>query len=211
MNYNKGYIAVAVLLVLLGLLVALLPLHKAGKEVSPDQLLEELTSSTRFLSPDRVAADLIAHDPSLLLIDVRSKAEYDSFNIEGSVHIPVDSLMTGQSTDLLANPALRKVFCSTDDTRSALAWMLARRMGFKQIYILEGGLNNWFRTIIRPEQPGPEASQAEHDLYLFREAAGNHFLGLSAGTPLPNEAPVGDKPKKVITAPVHKKAAEGGC
>lgn len=211
-KHNKGFLSIAIFLISLGLLVALLPERKANREISPRQMLLELTDHTRFLTADQIAEDLINHDPSLLLIDVRSKAEFDSFNIKGSIHIPLDSLLCQSTIKLLENPGLRKVFYSNDDIDAAQAWQIARRRAFGQLFILEGGVNNWFANIIKPEKPSVTASQNDFDLFSFRLAASQYFTGATSFFPETKPEPKTTAPKKVITAPVKKSApAEGGC
>ena len=80
--------------------------------------------------------------------------------------------------------------------------------------VLEGGMQDWFDSIINPPAPEENMPNNEHELYAFRKSA-SMFFGVAyedevKATPPPVK-PIA-KPKTV--APVKKKKKkmpEGGC
>lgn len=70
----------------------------------------------------------------VILIDVRTKTEYDSMHIINSINIPIDSINSGNFN--LPKDSKIMVYCSSG-TRSKTAIMLLNKMGYDKIYIWE--------------------------------------------------------------------------
>lgn len=205
---NKRYLILSLLAVAIGAGMLLMPETRRVKEINPDQLLNAIDDPSRFLSTDLITDRLVKKDPSLLLIDVRPAAQFKTFAIPGAVNIPLDSLLTASSIEIIGKKEMDKVFCSNSDLLSDQAWILAKRSGFEPIFVLQGGVNKWFNDIVEAEEPAATESSEILALYQFRKAASQHFFG-SPGTTT-GEAIA---PKK--TTPVQKKPAAassgGGC
>jgi phage shock protein E len=71
-------------------------------------------------------------DNGAIILDVRSKAEFDSGHIKGSRNIPVDRL--GQDLDKLKNKEKPVITCCASGMRSASAKSILKANGFKQVY-----------------------------------------------------------------------------
>lgn len=205
---NKRYLILVVLAVAVGLGMLFMPESSYDKETNPQQLLNAIDDPSRFLSTDLITDRLVKKDPVLLLIDVRPAAQFKTFAIPGAVNIPLDSLLTGSSIELIGKKELDKVFCSNSDLMSDQAWILAKRSGFETIFVLEGGVNKWFNDIVEAKEPAPTEPSEILALYQFRKAASQHFFG----SPVV-KAEVAVAPKK--TTPVQKRPVEastgGGC
>jgi rhodanese-related sulfurtransferase len=205
---NKRYLMLALLAVAVGAGILLMPETSRVKEMNPQQLLNAIDDPSRFLSTDLITDRLVKKDPVLLLIDVRPLKQYKAFSIPGSVNIPIDSLLTSSTRNILSNKDRDKVFCSNSDLTADQAWILARRSGFESIFVMQGGINQWFNDIVKAEEPAPTEPSENIALYHFRKAASQHFFGSPDV-----KAEVAPVPKK--TAPVQKKPVEassgGGC
>jgi len=88
------------------------------------------------------------HDPTLqvIMLDVRSEADYNLFHIRDARHVPPTTL-----PEII--PALHEkpanmliVVMSNDETAATEAWKLLRAASVPSAYILEGGINNWLAT-----------------------------------------------------------------
>jgi sulfur-carrier protein adenylyltransferase/sulfurtransferase len=78
----KARLILATALIPLGLIIAAVPENTTKPyKLTAEQLLEEVKSGTQFIGPDEVADMLIAKDPSLQLIDVRSAAEFEKYSL----------------------------------------------------------------------------------------------------------------------------------
>ncbi len=187
-----------------------------GSKLSPAQLMLELSSNQRFASPDQVAHWLIDGDPSLRLIDVRTAEEFGKFSLPKSVNIPLADLLKPEFKDMLDCEKYFLVFLSNDDMSSEQAWILNRQNGCSNSFILKGGLNAWTETIMKVQEPGDLASSEEIELFEFRKAAQQYFIGgskaMEAEVFQPEVAPITEK-KKIAVQPKKKPVVEEeeGC
>jgi rhodanese-related sulfurtransferase len=74
------------------------------------------------------------------IVDVREQAEWDVGRIDGSVHIPLNQLMTGRLESLDTSRPVVAV-CRTGN-RSEVAALMLRARGF-DAYNMEGGAEAW--------------------------------------------------------------------
>lgn len=195
----------------------------AGEEAAadwtpgPEQLLMELTDEERFVSVDKVADWIISEDPTLLLVDVRPHEAYDRFSLPGAVNIPAADFMDESKRSQLDCETRSVVLFANGTVLAEELYLLGRRLGCRNIYIMQGGLNDWARKILDPQEPGPSASADAFETYQFRVAARQYFMGESR--PLeaePYVQPVVKKaePKKEIVPQKKKRPApveEEGC
>lgn len=195
----------AILLLLAGGLV-LLPKYKKNEGISPEIFVKNAISSERYITTDQLAEKIINQDPTLLMIDTRDESEYNTFTLPNAINIPLAKLLDEENEAYINQDAFDVVLFSNDNFYADQAWMLGNRLGYKNLYVLKGGINEWFNTIIQPKYPDENEPRTAFELYDFRKAAGMYF---GVGAPK-SEA---KKPvKKVITVKKKKKrVAEGGC
>jgi rhodanese-related sulfurtransferase len=77
-----------------------------------------------------------------LLVDVRETAEYQGGRLPNAVHVPLSQLQS-RAAELArhsARPAI--VYCARGN-RSRAAGAALARIGFKEVYHLNGGYNAW--------------------------------------------------------------------
>src|SRR5713101_1126791 len=86
--------------------------------------------------------DLLQGGSAFALIDVREAGEYNSS------HIPGASLIARRQLELSLPHAApfrgtRVVLCDDDGRRAHLAAATVERMGYRQVSVLDGGINRW--------------------------------------------------------------------
>lgn len=203
---NVRYIFFAALLLVLGAGLFLLPEKTNTYEMAPEKLHAELFDQTRYVSTDEIAERIINQDPSLFLIDVRMSDYYLEFSLPGAANIPLEELLSPDWEDYLAQEFMDIVFYSNGDIYAEQAWVLANRMGYENLYIMKGGLNCWFETIIKPLRPDQTASNTEFDLYEFRKGASQYFTG---GELLSSDE--GTIEPIIVSRKKKSSVVEGGC
>ena len=203
---NLKYSLLAAILVLLGFVLLILPAKEQLSETNPEVLQYELGEVTHFISVDKVAERIINQDPTLLLIDVRMADDYLKYSLPGAENIPLEDILNPDWADLLGQIDRDIVFYSNADVYAEQAWMFARRKGYKKLFVMQGGLNNWFGTIIKPIEPTETSSAKDIEAYRFRKAASIYFCG---GQAVVSEANPQDA--IVITRKKKKSKVEGGC
>jgi len=205
---ERKYTILAVLLIVLALGLVILPKKKELKETDPKVLLSAITEKSRFLSADQVTHRIIEKDPTLMLIDIRQATQFKAFALPGAINIQPESLLTAATMELLNQPGKDKVLYANSDLPAEKAWLIGTRYSINRLYILKGGLNEWFNTIIKPADAPSTASSADLDLLSFRNAARQYFTGAGQTSETTSaKAPV--KINVVRKAPEAKSG--GGC
>ena len=140
------------------------------------------------------------------MVDVRDPYDFMDFSLPGAESIPVSDLGTEVASELFQTPGMDFIFYSHGDVEANKAWLIANRMGFDRLYVLEGGLNRWIKTIIRPSRPADTEAQEAFDQYQFRLGASQFFTGgdMSVTTEVEAEEIQFERKKK-------KNVVEGGC
>ena len=195
------------------MLVAALWLAIAGKtpfydkEICPYKLTRAAVKHDRKISTDQLAKRLMMNDPSIQLIDVRSPEEFAKFSLDGAINIPLDSLLNPEFKDVINQDVMTNVFYSNGSKKAAEAWLITRRVGYHNNIFLDGGLNRWVETILRPKAPAESAKEEAFRLYTFRKGASIHFGGGSGDV----NAGSGSAKPAVTIKRKKKEAAGGGC
>jgi rhodanese-related sulfurtransferase len=199
----------AMAIIPLGIIIAAVPENTTKPyKLTAQQLLEEIREGTQFVSTDQVADMVIQNDPSLQLIDVRTKDEYDNFHLPGAINVPLSSILSEEFEDVLNQDVKMNVFYSNGSTKSNEAWMITRQLGFLNNYVLQGGLNYWAETIMNPQEPASTSADDELARYDFRKGA-SAALGGGALQASTESAP--NAPKPPIKKRPMKKRVAGGC
>lgn len=205
---NRNYIVLVVIAIGLAIGILLMDNTERNNEIDPETLAVNYNDPSRFLSIDEVTDRLVRKDPGMLLIDVRPAEQYKLFAIPGAINIPIDSLLTSSTLDLMSMVEMDKVLYSNSGATSDQAWLLMERLDMPAVFVMEGGINNWFKNIVQATEPSESAPQEEFDVYSFRLAANQYFYGSS-------DKPKSAEIKVVKKAPVVRKApapeSGGGC
>jgi rhodanese-related sulfurtransferase len=84
---------------------------------------------------------LINHQ-NAVLIDVRESKDYEGGRLPNAVHIPLSQL-AGRAPELSKLTARPVVAYCQNGRRSRMAAGALSRVGFKEIYCLQGGIHEW--------------------------------------------------------------------
>lgn len=203
---SKTYVFLSVVVILLGIGLYVLEANETTDQRTPEKILVDLNEGTRYITTDHLAERIIDGDPSIQLVDVRDPYDFMDFSLPGAESIPISDIGTEVAAELFESPGKDFIFYSTGDVEANKAWLMANRMGFERLYVLDNGLNHWIKTIIRPSQPADTEPQEAFDLYQFRLGASQFFTGgdVSVTTEVPAEEIQFERKKK-------KNVVEGGC
>lgn len=108
---------------------------------SADQMIENRLVQ---ITPAELFKTVYNQNINLILLDVRSEADYNLYHLKGALNVPLEKLPS-IVPDLLAEPPANSVFVlmSNDETGATGAWKLLVASAVPNVYILEGGINNW--------------------------------------------------------------------
>jgi 3-mercaptopyruvate sulfurtransferase SseA len=166
----------SVALVLAGMLLAMLPLRETRSfMVNPEKLLSQSLNESTVITVDQVARLLVSEDSSLNLIDLRPAEEFREFSIPGAINIPYSEIAGIDPETFLRKGNAKNIFYSNGDVNSAYALVIAGGFGFMNCAIMDGGMNEWIRTVMNSRFSGERISARENALFEARANAGRLF------------------------------------
>jgi len=173
------YIILIIVALILGVITIWLPENNNSmKEVSPDELHQALLSKTRFVTTTEIAHMIISSDPSYYLIDIRSEENYKKFHLTDAIHIPVTEIISEKMKKYLSKDYQKIILYGNGTVKADQCWMLLKRMGYNNVYVLDGGLNKWMDEIVEAKaELKQQASNTDLDNYRYRLAANQYFTG----------------------------------
>ena len=196
-------------MVFLGVVIAMVPENTTKPyKLTAEDMVIEVQGAAEMVTADDVAHWLISKDPSLQLIDVRSPDEFHKYHLDGAMNIPLSVILSDEYRDYVDQGVKMNVLYSNGTLDSHKAWMILRQLGFENNYVLEGGLNYWFDTIMNPQEPSIYSPNEEFAKYDFRKAASAALGGGAVALTAPAKSK-SEKPK--VIRKKKKKAPEGGC
>jgi rhodanese-related sulfurtransferase/uncharacterized membrane protein YedE/YeeE len=146
----------------------------------------------------------------LTMLDVRPEADYNLFHVLGAQNFPLADLKAHIPT-LLASAAPNAIYVvmSNDETLATQAWKTLTAESIPNVYILEGGINNWITAFgaTDPEIKPISASAAEQLKFQFPSALGDRYE-CSDPSPIENEK-IEYLPK--IQLQIKRDKSGGGC
>ena len=127
--------------------VALFATPYPGSSVTLDakELALAVATEADHVEAPELAAWVIESRADYRLIDLRSEAEYAQYHIPTAVSVPMGNL-----TDAGLGRQEKLVLYSDGGIHSAQAWMLLKAQGYKGVYMLKGGLEEWKDRVVFP-------------------------------------------------------------
>jgi rhodanese-related sulfurtransferase len=195
----------SIILLGLGLILALLPLSGSRSfTVNPKKLLSEVLDNSTYFTVDQVAKFMVSEDSSVQIIDLRTPEEFRTLNIPGSINIPYSKLLDNDPGSFLNNGKARNIFYSNGDFDSNYAIAFERGLNFNNTYVMKGGLNEWFNTVMNSNFTGERISARENALFETRTRARKLFNEM-------NSMPDSLKMKFIRSKHIAAKKLDGGC
>ena len=147
----------------------------------------------------------------LMMLDIRPESEYNLFHIDGAVNVQPAELETITAGIIAQSaPNLVVTVMGNDEQAATDAWKTLVAASIPNVYILEGGINNWIATF-GSNEPSIElltSEQIENDKlrYMFNSAIGNRY---ECADPNPHDFELEFEPK--IKLQIKRDKSGGGC
>lgn len=201
-----------VALVALGLWAAVAgdPYGRDQATVSPRELALEVGGKTDHVTVEELASWIVAGRVDYQIIDVREPAEFEAY------HIPLARSVQVAALDRNFAPHNEKLIVYSDGgIHAAQAWFILKSMGYQNVYLLLGGLDEWKDVILFPRKPAegnPEAMARFLRLSELSRFFGGQPRGAEdgGGEAMPEIAPP-VMPSVPITPPAGGRPKRQGC
>jgi rhodanese-related sulfurtransferase len=161
-----------------------------------------------YIHPGELLDTMHDHQIKLVMLDVRSEADYNLFHIADARRVPLEKL-AGIVSELHLEPENTVVVVmSNDETLATEGWKILVAESVPNVYILEGGINHWLEIFAKDENRiRPLSSGSDEQLrYEFAAALGAAF---PAAEPHPDHYDIEYIPK--IKLDIKRAPSGGGC
>lgn len=164
----KLYFGLTVIAVIIAISAFALPDRKTNllKQIEDVNYLKNYDIKT--ITPDELAFRIIDDDKNIQIFDMRPKNEFDSLNLPKSVNYNYDNLFEKDANKLLSLKRKKNIFVGGDEAEGKKGAVLAMNLGYSDIYVLKGGLNDFKKEIIDFAMQEEGKTQSEKDTYRFR-------------------------------------------
>ena len=159
-----------------------------------------------------LAAWIVEGRSDYRLIDLRAEREFAEYHIPTAENLALSALPAS-----LVSPTEKVVLYSEGGVHAYQAWMLMRTKGYRNMYTLKGGLDQWKDEVLFPLLP--DHASATERARFERMTAVSRFLGGSpreGGAPAtslkPKEMPKVESPAAAAgAAPAKPRKKKEGC
>lgn len=198
-------IKISVILVGMGLILAFLPFNASRTfRLKPTELLSKSLSNEIYFTADQVARFVNNEDSTIQLIDLRSEKEYKVCNIPGSVNIPFEDLLNPDWQAYLNQPEMKIIFYGNGDLNANSAWTISSGLGYETCFVMKGGLNEWYKTVMLTQFSGEKITPRENAIFENRFKARKIFTEI-------NSLPDSIKAQFMAEKRLKESQLDGGC
>ena len=198
---KKIYVTVTCAAVIIGLSAFIMPDRK-------DALLNDLNNTSfvtaynaEYMTSDELAFRIIDKDADVQIIDLRSQKEFDSLALPQSARFALASLFDKDAGKLLSVKGKVNIIAANDELTAKKGYILCKELGYNNIYVLKGGLNQFKKDIIDFQPAGGQLYGETADTYKFRTKASLLIPKLIQENKLKNAGSEKKQAKRVV----------GGC
>jgi rhodanese-related sulfurtransferase len=125
----------------------------------------------KLMTSDELAFRIIDNEKKLQIIDFRSPNEFKKLNLPKSHSFTFNNLFEKDAQKVLALKNKINVFIADDELTARKAAVIAYKLGYEDVVILKGGLNEFKKVILEFKGPEKITKRYEEDTYHFREKA----------------------------------------
>jgi rhodanese-related sulfurtransferase len=144
-------------------------------KIAPEKELL-LNSRSVQVSPGELLANMYDTKLKVVIIDVRSEADFNQFHLVNAVRVDLDELPSISEKLLLEPDNTIFITTSNDEGAATEAWKILVAESVPNVYILEGGINNWLAVFAIEEDILPvSGGSADRLRYDFPAALGSKF------------------------------------
>lgn len=215
---NKGNIAAATTLLFFAIIVVSIGQPDSQEKWSRIQAEAKplLDKRSVYIDPRELQDLMYERTLYLKILDFRSEKEFNLFHLRDSSLSKLQQLQSKQFIkSLQEKPDTVIVALSTEEVIATQAWKTMKALGLVNIYILEGGINNWLKMFPPPETIAYRESGQFIFIRSVGERIGSAFPVKQHGGDAHDKETHGEQPEKLpYTKKVKmqkKKAVMGGC
>jgi rhodanese-related sulfurtransferase len=166
----KFYYGLAVIAVVIGISAFAFPERQSDllQEANNPELIAK--SKFEMIDADELAFRLIDNDKSIQILDFRTKEEYKELSLPRSSNWTTDNIFGKDIHKKLATKHMKNIIITNDENEGMKLAYIANELGYKDIYVLKGGMPEFKNNILNFKRP-ETATRQMLATYDFRENA----------------------------------------
>ncbi|MBL7995096.1 rhodanese-like domain-containing protein [bacterium] len=153
LSLNYRLASIALLLGFIGLFAGS-PYHGSRTTINSKELGLIVDNEVDHVKVEELADWIIQGKADFRLLDLRNEKEFNDYRIPLSENVKTSSL---EKYPLLRNEKI--ILYSDGGIHSAQAWFLLKAKGYKGVYILLGGLEEWKEKVLFPKIPANASAE----------------------------------------------------
>lgn len=196
---SKIYYGLAFVVLLIGLSAFAFPERQANlKEESQNPAVIN-ESGFRLMDSDELAFRILDNDKNLQIFDFRTKEEYKELTLPNSSNWNEDDLFGKDINKKLTIKGRDNIIIANNEQKEKELAYIATELGYKNLYILKGGIKSFQDEIVNFKKPDTVTRQTQAT-YEFREKASKQLPAL-----------IEENKKTINTNDKKTKRIIGGC
>lgn len=211
LTLNKKLALIASILAITALIIGS-PTDKTKVTINPNDLALMISKGADHIEVEELADWIIQGKMDYRLLDLRDDKSFNEYHIPTAENVPLAELM---GYPISRNEKI--ILYSDGGIHSSQAWFLLKSKGFKSVYFIIGGLDDWKDKILFPTPPVDSSSESLAHFNKMKEVS--KFFG---GTPVETTSSSNEKittpaltmPKIQTSTPIGtttKKKKKEGC
>lgn len=174
-SFRSGrHFTFATILVAITLVLALLPEKREQLLEDAKTLADNPTAVYTMMDSDELAFRILENDHTMKIFHIKTGNPNDSLILPGAALLDLKTISSKEGSVLLGNSFAKKVLVADDERTEKEAYQLASLMGYKHLYILKGGMEE-FRNSIFARSNIEMIRQGDVVLADFRADASNRI------------------------------------
>ena len=201
LNHKKLYYSLTAIAVVIAISAFALPDRKENllKNVNDEKYVA--SNEVKLMTSDELAFRIIDDDKNIQIFDLRLKKDFDSLSLPKSNNYTLESLFEKDANKFLSLKNKKNIFIADDEQTARKGAVLAMKLGFTDIYVLKGGMEEFKRDILYFRLISEGTTQSEKDTFRFRTKASKVLPELIQKNKEKQKSGGDNKPKRVV----------GGC
>ncbi len=159
------------------------------------------SENVKMMTSDELAFRIMDDDKNIQIFDFRSKKDFDALSLPKSRNYTLENLFEKDADKFLSLKNKKNIFIADDEQNARKSAVLAVKLGFTDIYLLQGGLDRFKKEILYFKNPGNAITQREKDEYRFRTKASVVIPEMISAYKEKQKSEGENKPKRIV----------GGC
>lgn len=173
----KLYYGLAVVAIVIGISAFAFPERQS--ELKQESNNPELVAKAKFdtMDADELTFRIIDNDKNLQIFDFRTKDEFKEINLPRSSNWVLDNVFGKDIHKKLEIRNMKNVVLANDENDGKKIAFILNKLGYKDIYVLKGGMNAFKNDILNFKKPETIDRQMQAT-YDFREKASKELPAL---------------------------------